>query len=225
MLKKTLGSMRHPKPTRPKPARVSLKLKLNSHPHMSYGLLYYLHKSLLKKQFFIVLTLKRNMQNPKHSSPAVSSRHNWPCSWKPWEPSSGSLSNRSLCQPLCPGAEDTQSLLPALEQPGLAQGTHRQSWHPPAQPGCPRQCPQGHPWLRLPRSALPPHPASRALTSPRLSAKHFAAIHFHPHWCCHRHTCLMKINSPFRGCLFPPTAKYCSCVFLKRVGTMEQTLF
>lgn len=159
-LKKTLGSMRHSKLTRPKPASVSSKLKLNSHPHMSYGLLDYLHKSLLKKQFFITLTLKRNMQNPKHSSPAVSSRHNCPCSWKL---GSGSLSNRSLCQPLCPGAGGTQSLLPALEPPGLAQGTHRQSWHPPARPGCPRQCPQCHPWLRLPRSALPPHPASRAL--------------------------------------------------------------
>lgn len=133
MLMQILGSVRSSKPARCKPASVSSKLKLNSDPHMSYGFLGYLHKSLLIKSFFITFSLKRNTQNPKHSSPAVSSRHHWPCrAWTRWEPSSG---RRQQGHSSSPGASATtsvrgwggQSLLPLLEHSlALGRGHHRQ---------------------------------------------------------------------------------------------------
>lgn len=86
------------------------------------------------------------MRNPKHSSPAVSSRHNWPCrSQNHREPSSGS--------PCSPGTSASTSVLglgghwgrslgcnTAWPQRGDATG---RSDHPPANPGSPRQCPLG----------------------------------------------------------------------------------
>lgn len=174
------------------------------------------------------------MQNPKYSSPIVSTRRKWPAGYKTAQ--SPAMEGGSVVS--LPPQEPAPASLPVPELGGtavwsLCWNTAR-LWrqkitdipsHPTVNPGFLKSVSLLSPrWGRLAgfRLALSALGCSLASLSTEWSyltfiqCKQLSPMYFHLPWCGHKHTCLMKRNSPFRHCHLPPQPKYLSLVYLKK---------